>query len=438
VIKLRQIKEDFLTSPEPPSVQEAGRTTRDFVVELITPMYGGGAKAGINDQDLPIRPTSVRGQLRFWWRATRGAGFNTLQELFAAEEKIWGNVENPSSTRVFIKDIKYPNPEEKFRKRDYWDGKSSTRDGRRRLNPFEFPRSSPQAYVLFPAIEAKDESGSEILREGLSFTFTISYSYVEDVECAVWAWVNFGGIGARTRRGCGALYCQEFAPKNHNVATIQAWFREKIRDYDLQSLGSNRDWPTLSRQVLVHATQQNPLEAWRNAIKPMQDFRQGENIGRRPGSDPAKPLRLGRSFWPEPDTLRNIFGQWCRGAHPHAPKPGMPQGFPRAAFGLPINFHFPCACPSSELRPATANRMGSPIILRPLKTQNNNWSVPMVLHLNASLPAALTPSGPVVDARFSAVASSPMHKRSAAGNAVEAFLRYLQEPPRPGFKMVQP
>ena len=48
---------------------------RVYEIELITPMYGGGVVAGVNEQDRPVRVPSVRGNLRFWWRATRGTAF---------------------------------------------------------------------------------------------------------------------------------------------------------------------------------------------------------------------------------------------------------------------------------------------------------------------------------------------------------------------------
>ncbi|HET6644216.1 MAG TPA: type III-B CRISPR module RAMP protein Cmr1, partial [Fimbriimonadales bacterium] len=37
-------------------------------LELATPMIGGGAVAGAPDEHWPIRPTEIRGHLRFWWR----------------------------------------------------------------------------------------------------------------------------------------------------------------------------------------------------------------------------------------------------------------------------------------------------------------------------------------------------------------------------------
>ncbi|NPV63073.1 MAG: type III-B CRISPR module RAMP protein Cmr1 [Methanotrichaceae archaeon] len=55
---------------------------------MITPIFGGGVKVGENDLVTPIRASSIRGHLRFWWRATRGARFETSSQLFDREGEI--------------------------------------------------------------------------------------------------------------------------------------------------------------------------------------------------------------------------------------------------------------------------------------------------------------------------------------------------------------
>ena len=38
---------------------------RTYTIKLITPMYGGGVVAGVVDEEMPVRATSIRGHLRF-------------------------------------------------------------------------------------------------------------------------------------------------------------------------------------------------------------------------------------------------------------------------------------------------------------------------------------------------------------------------------------
>jgi CRISPR-associated protein Cmr1 len=399
----------------PPPQKTPATVTKTFDVELITPLYGGGAVAGVNDQDFPIRPTSVRGQLRFWWRATLGAGFDNSDDLYNAESAVWGNTKTPS---VVVK-VNAPT------------GYSLRRDIGQRDDNYGFRRFGPEAYVLFPA--AANTSRHNLVKEGLKFKVEISYKAAieKDVLCSVWSWLNFGGIGARTRRGCGALFCPDVSPQSPE--SIGKWFQANIEHYELEHLTARRDWPTLSSLLWGENSTRQALEAWGNIISLFKNFRQGKDLGRNPGSGGP---RLGRSYWPEPDTLRRVIGRHSQG---HAPETGTnakPDGFPRAAFGLPIGFKFfgSRGDPERDLYPMGAERMGSPVILRPLKTKDGG-SVPLAVHLNARMPADLEIKGHgspgptanrIVASDFATYRNSPMNGRSASGNAVEAFLQYLR------------
>jgi CRISPR-associated protein Cmr1 len=428
---LRTIKENAPPAPQGLEKYRAEKKLceKTFDIELITPLYGGGAEAGKNESTFPIRPSSVRGHLRFWWRATRGARFATAEELFEEEEKIWGSTAKPSGTTLKVIAPKWE------QSRDYIGPRDDN---------YGFHRYGPEGYVLFPA--AADTSRHNLVKEGLVFKVEISFAqqFEADIRCAVWAWVNFGGIGARTRRGCGALYCKELSPEKAAYDSVVRWWKRGIDDYGLQ-LGAEREWPTLF-QVFTGTSQRDSLQAWQKSVEPMKNFRQGVQgvgIGRNKGSrDPKRP---GRSFWPEPDTLRRAFG---KNNPEHRPDPAMPDGFPRAAFGLPIVFHFAASRgdPESELYPKGSTRMASPLILRPLRTQDEQKAVPSVVLLRGTtlkgkklelknLNNKDFGANHVINPDFAAYRNAPMQKRSANGSAIEAFLTYAKEQ---GFEGVQP
>jgi CRISPR-associated protein Cmr1 len=88
--------DDLPVCAEPPAVRSSGRVAKEYQISLITPLFGGGVEAGKPDETLPIRGTSIRGQLQFWWRATRGAGFSTCEELFDRHAEVWGKTERAS------------------------------------------------------------------------------------------------------------------------------------------------------------------------------------------------------------------------------------------------------------------------------------------------------------------------------------------------------
>ena len=78
--------------PTPAPIKLAEREERSYTFEFLTPMFGGGVdpKAPTGDPITKIRSASVRGQLRFWWRATQGPRFRTIEEMHAEETRIFG------------------------------------------------------------------------------------------------------------------------------------------------------------------------------------------------------------------------------------------------------------------------------------------------------------------------------------------------------------
>ena len=83
------------STKKPPSVtlkkkKDCISETRKY--KLITPLYGGGVEPEKADPITVVRATEVRGHLRFWWRATRGGGFDgSLDEMRKHEEEIFGS-----------------------------------------------------------------------------------------------------------------------------------------------------------------------------------------------------------------------------------------------------------------------------------------------------------------------------------------------------------
>jgi len=75
-------------------------------VDVVTPLFGGSATPGETDAYHPVRAASVRGHLRFWWRACHAARYATSDALFAAESALWGNTETPSVAQVEVETLR--------------------------------------------------------------------------------------------------------------------------------------------------------------------------------------------------------------------------------------------------------------------------------------------------------------------------------------------
>ena len=429
------------------------RESRIYKIQLITPLFGGGAIPGKNDLDIVIRTSSIRGHLRFWWRAVCGAEFKDSAQLFNREGEIWGTADSPSPVTIHV-----VQPD-------------SGSLGQRKASDFYGFRNKygPESYVLFPA----RDKGYPLLKEGFSFQLKICWPKLEklqylrdiengklrrekkpqkaekiedislDVEAAVWAWTNFGGIGSRTRRGCGALFCQETAPED--IASIGKWYRDH-----LHGCGAGQqqklDWPTMPDNILIGSTVGKPIDQWAEAIEVMRAFRQGAGVGRNPGSSGGARMP-GRSRWPEPESIRRL----TKARLPkHQRLAAIPEdAFPRAEFGLPIVFHFKDGQdkkerfgefrdpPESELYPAESKRMASPVILRPLAFGDGRRSVPLIMRLvtkplnDVELKVrgeTIHSAGPeeIRGRRLADYRNSPMSGLTEDGSAVEAFVNFAK------------
>lgn len=468
-----------------------GFVRKEYTIQVITPFFGGGVEAGNIDPAMPIRPSSIRGHLRFWWRATRGAGYANADEMRQREGEIWGSMEHPSAVNldVHIDQADTPSPCAVY----------ESGGGRNRLRwnqPFSGP-DNPLPYVLFP-FQGKDPDSrdgkdpSDMIRMA-RFSVRLTYPDSErmkdyrdiynsqrkqenerrnkenqrkqngtaqqrgeplpllplltendddiqrEVEAAVWAWVNFGGIGARTRRGCGALFCSDLAPPSWDG--LARWYSEALEKYQL-NCPVTLPWPTLPEKFLIKNVPNNDaIACWMASVRIMKEFRQGQPIGRdpRPGGGP----RPSRSRWPEAESLRTmVYGGGIRpgGIKPTDHRMQGITAFPRVEFGMPIILEIrgpenikPTLQPSD-----THDRMASPLLLRPLRFSDTT-TVAMIVRLNTpELKSAwLKPGGSVNrarsittseirDPRLATYRDSPMKGRSIHGSAVEAFVTFAE------------
>ncbi|HEY5891841.1 MAG TPA: type III-B CRISPR module RAMP protein Cmr1 [Chthoniobacterales bacterium] len=431
----RSLPSDFVV-PEKPTSNDSGVQTLSLDIQVITPLFGGGATPGECDPVTLIRGTTIRGHLRFWWRATVGAQFATWQELAEAEEKLWGSASNPSQISIV----------------------STVTDAGKKQRCATFPpdksfaRFEPgfPAYALFP-FQGKKKNGRieeepALACTGVKFRLDLTYpdTNEHEVKVALKAWINFGGIGARTRRGCGSLLCHSFSPAS--IEKIGTWHQGYQRELDIsRKLGSraSKDWPIWQGQMLVGKSERNAGEAWADVIGLLRYFRQGQDFGRNPGRD-----RPGRSRWPEPEAVRRSTGRRSR-SHSALSQFSDLDFYPRAELGLPIVVHFKDANTGdpedTQVVPWRENirgemeageRMCSPVLLKVLATVDGAFA-PAIIALNTPGvdAVALQSTAPVSDiitnqavgnSTLAHYTNSPLSGLSDSGSSLEAFLKFAQ------------
>lgn len=354
------------TPPELTLKKRDGYITQQRSYKLITPLFGGGVEPQQPDPITVVRATSIRGQLRFWWRATRGGAYATIKELKDAEDKLWGAASSdgsggPSKVEVSIHPLDDKHQGTPFRATN--------------LKGQPVPIGKPESVHSYVAFPLRDKPELPVLTD-IQFTLMIAFptDYALDIEATLWAWESFGGIGARTRRGFGAIqllkitidHVEQHVPLRTTQETI-TWLDHCLNSYVVEGI-----WPPnvphLRRQyspewlrLITASPLEKPLVAWRQLFDALKSFRQNRNG------------RYGRSRWPEPETIRYLARQRLR---KHQPVQFV-EKFPRAAFGLPIVFEFkdrdkrwpdnPDADPKTLiLQGMVSDRFASPLIIRPL------------------------------------------------------------------------
>jgi len=345
-----------ITFPETLAVKKPdwAKTTRTY--RVITPLWGDGVEANINDPITLIRGSSIRGHLRFWWRAMRGnSNGRTVAEMREKENSIWGSTKKPSQVKIAVNVT----------------NKGTTFQP---INAHGEPihnvgaMNSMDSYVTFPL-----RTHPAIFLENVQFEMELEYpdSLTEEVEAALWAWQAFGGVGARTRRGMGAIECiQVDGSPQQPKSGVE--FQRSISE-NLQKWIEDSDYPAgvphLSKQLHHKLTsRQNDitgLQALRNIVGQYKNFRQSRPDSRR---DPRHP---GPSHWPEPDLIKACFPSRIF-RHPILHR--VHGKAPRAVFGLPLIIHFKEYNDGRGEDPEETtiqgvgeiDRLASPLIIRPV------------------------------------------------------------------------
>ncbi len=162
-------------------------------LEIVTPLFLGGP----NPSGPPeLRPPSVRGSLRFWWRAWHEARepSQDANALFAAESRAFGSTDAASPLVVRLVGQPRWTAMERAEKPA---GLNYLLYGMHKRQP------GPPVRLAYRRAWASKEKFRVILASRLRPNADGKLN--RDALAALWLLCNLGGLGARTRRGAGAL-----------------------------------------------------------------------------------------------------------------------------------------------------------------------------------------------------------------------------------------
>lgn len=178
-------------------------------LETITPIFLSGADQLATE----LRAPSVRGALRFWFRATRGAEIEETQ-LRREEDALFGAPDGENgASKVIVRVLGQPQvlPSGQAASRDFL-ATCQTRSGTKSMpamaylgfGPYQYdPRSRGQLSAR-PAIAPRSAWKLQLL-----FRRPLDEPSSRHLRRTLWTWLAVGGLGSRSRRGFGSLLVRE-------------------------------------------------------------------------------------------------------------------------------------------------------------------------------------------------------------------------------------
>lgn len=188
-----------------------------FNVETITPLFIAGADQK-NIENEGLRAPSLRGLLRWWFRAIMG-GMVSVSDLKELESKIFGSTEMRSNVRVLSLTEEKPSLMKVERKRNTRTNRSKSFLilEREKGHNLEYDLTMGLGYLWFSiAMQIKQGQRIKCYPPKTKFKIVLGSHNEDTLRIALgclWALIYLGGVGARMRRGAGSLKVNNVSSK---------------------------------------------------------------------------------------------------------------------------------------------------------------------------------------------------------------------------------
>ena len=163
----------------------------EFDIEIVTPMFLGSAKT----TDAELRVPSIKGMLRFWWRAT--CGIESLEEMKKEETKIFGSTEQKASFFLKLEGVN-----------NIKAIKSKLSSGKKFQPKGKTFSVGIIDYLAFGIRDHRNGYTRKHFPSGNQFKLIFSFynsEYKQSIIDAFYSFIDNGGLGAKSRNGFGSL-----------------------------------------------------------------------------------------------------------------------------------------------------------------------------------------------------------------------------------------
>ena len=199
---------EILNESHPKSPAAAWLKQSTHMLELVTPAFLAGADQ--RSTDCTLRPATLRGLLRWWWR-TMHADNLSRQDLLTLEGMVWGNTEHGSRITISLEDKSdRPEPRKYSKHAVSQHLKSASRNPRVRHTQGLFyvaygmdERGSTARYYRLPGDRWEL---TMVAHDGSQSGKTISAGLLlRQAQASLWLLTRFGGAGSKARKGFGSF-----------------------------------------------------------------------------------------------------------------------------------------------------------------------------------------------------------------------------------------
>lgn len=207
------------------------RIEKEYRMEVVTPMFLGGA----DPKEPEIRAASIKGLLRFWWRAIYGV--ENIGEMQKMENHLFGSTDKKSKFSVHTYDHQID-----IKDKPESSQKVNIQLGRKSL------KISMIDYLAYGVCSGGKYSHKHI-SPGSKFDIKIIADSTENLDIVnncMQILFQYGGLGAKNRNGFGNCTCSHFN-------------EEKI-----EGSGVLRDYTAFSNKTRLFRFQQQ--ENWQNVL----------------------------------------------------------------------------------------------------------------------------------------------------------------------------
>lgn len=317
-------------------------------LKFVSPAFVGGA----DQEKAELRVASIRGLLRFWWRAAQPP--MRPVELREKENKLFGGTDTGQS---------------KFLARIIADETRPLPTGTRVNNSIGYLGYGIAGYKRGQGVQTDRNALDAGGRYTLQLVFKKGAAERKDeLLDALWCLTHLGGMGSRSRRGFGSVVVTNVEGANfpglpRSPEDLKEQIEEKFRSLRIGERGGLPDYTVLSRQTAVTVW---PLRtnSWEQVLQKVGDRLNGYRSAQRT-----------ERFHDDRDLIRDYA---YRGKQPtRAPR--------RAAFGLPHNYFFK---PNTKVAVSGPNR------------EHDRRASPLFIHLHELAGGELAAVLSLIQARF--------------------------------------